>query len=148
MAKSSRSIQRQYLELLQTLKQKVVASQHRAAMSVNSHLIYLYWQIGGHILYEQERQGWGSKIIEQLAADLSAELPEMKGLSSRNMVYMRQFANECPPRLITQQAVAQLDKDTKNEFTQQPAAQIESSENEGVELVQQGAAQFEGNMSI
>ncbi|TVR37721.1 MAG: DUF1016 domain-containing protein [Cryomorphaceae bacterium] len=143
MSESAPPDRNQYRELLQTLKQKVTASQHRAAMSVNSHLIYLYWQIGGHILYEQERQGWGSKIIEQLAADLSAELPEMKGLSSRNMIYMRQFANEWQPRLITQQAAAQLGEGGKVEFTQQPVAQLYDTENEGVDIGQQPAAQFE-----
>lgn len=109
MSESTPSNKSQYLELLQTLKQKVVASQHRAAMSVNSHLIYLYWQIGGHILYEQERQGWGSKVIAQLSEDLTSEFPEMSGFSLRNLKYMRSMADTWAAGTIVQQGAAPFD---------------------------------------
>jgi predicted nuclease of restriction endonuclease-like (RecB) superfamily len=124
MPKPTPSTHHQYHELLQTLKQKVTASQHRAAMSVNSHLIYLYWQIGGHILYEEERQGWGSKVIAQLSNDLTSEFPEMSGFSLRNIKYMRSMADIWSADTIVQQVAAQLGESVKNEFTQQAAAQL------------------------
>ncbi len=55
-------------------------------------LVGLYWQIGRLILDRQESQGWGSKVIGRLAADLRAEFPGMRGLSQRSLVYMRTFA--------------------------------------------------------
>ena len=44
----------------------------------------------------------------QLAADLQLEFPEMKGLSHRNLKYMKQFAATYPDLAIGQRAVAQL----------------------------------------
>jgi len=38
----------------------------------------LYWNIGNIILKNQEVEGWGSKIIENLSKDLKSEFPELK----------------------------------------------------------------------
>ncbi|WP_374755364.1 DUF1016 N-terminal domain-containing protein [Fibrella aestuarina] len=51
---------------------------------------------------------WGDKVTAQLAADLQREFPEMKGLSHRNIKYMKQFAATYPDFLIGQRPVAQL----------------------------------------
>ena len=75
---------------------------------MNRELIALYWQIGRAILENQEHQGWGAKVVQQLADDLRLEFPDMKGLSSRNLLYMRAFAEAYPDESIVQQLVAQL----------------------------------------
>ncbi len=54
-------------------------------------MVGLYWQIGRLILGRQESEGWGSKVIGRLAADLRAEVPGRRGLSQRNLDYMRTF---------------------------------------------------------
>ncbi|MFM7457560.1 MAG: YhcG family protein [bacterium] len=74
-----------YHSLLLELKSKIHQSQFRASLAVNKELILLYWQIGNSILVQQEKEGWGSKIIEQLAKDLKSEFPLMKGFSVRNL---------------------------------------------------------------
>jgi predicted nuclease of restriction endonuclease-like (RecB) superfamily len=59
----------------------------------------------------EQREGWGAKIIDRLAADLRREFPDMTGLSLRNLKYMRAFAQAWPAKSRTsfvQQAVAQL----------------------------------------
>ena len=61
-------------------------------MTVNQELLKLYWQIGNDILQRQQQQGWGSKVIDQLAKDLRVAFPELKGFSARNLKYMRAFA--------------------------------------------------------
>jgi predicted nuclease of restriction endonuclease-like (RecB) superfamily len=96
-----------YAELLEQVKAQVRSSRVQAARAVNTELIGLYWQIGALILERQESEGWGSKVIGRLAADLRAEFPGMRGLSQRSLVYMRTFAAafEAP---IAQQAAAQL----------------------------------------
>ena len=63
----------------------------------------LYWQIGRDILARQERESWGAKIIDRLAADLKAAFPELKGFSQRNLKYMRAFAEALPEEVIVQQ---------------------------------------------
>ena len=68
----------------------------------------LYWQIGQNILQRQNQQGWGAKVIDRLSKDLSAEFPEIKGFSTRNLKYMRKFAEAWQDKQIVQQAVALL----------------------------------------
>ncbi len=68
----------------------------------------LYWQIGQDILARQNREGWGSKVIERLAQDLRNAFPDMQGFSRANLMYMRSFALAWPESAIVQQAVGQL----------------------------------------
>jgi predicted nuclease of restriction endonuclease-like (RecB) superfamily len=97
-----------YVRFLSGLKDRIRKAQVKAALSVNSELIKLYWHVGGEILDRQEREGWGSKVVERLGADLLAEFPEMGGLSPRNLLYMRAFAEAYPDPAIVQQVAAQL----------------------------------------
>jgi len=60
------------------------------------------------ILKRQKEEGWGSKVIDRLAKDLKQEFPDMKGFSSRNLKYMRAFAEAYPDRKFVQQAAAQI----------------------------------------
>lgn len=70
--------------------------QVKAALSVNRELIQLYWEIGRSILAAQDREGWGTKVIDRLAGDLRHEVPEMKGFPPRNLKYMRRLAEAWP----------------------------------------------------
>jgi predicted nuclease of restriction endonuclease-like (RecB) superfamily len=97
-----------YTAWLADIKARVVAARQRAALAVNAELIQLYWHIGRDILQRQSAQGWGSKVIERLARDLRAAFPDMKGFSSRNLMYMRAFAEAWPETVIVQQTAAQL----------------------------------------
>jgi predicted nuclease of restriction endonuclease-like (RecB) superfamily len=97
-----------YGALLKSIKERIQTAQLRAAVAVNQELVLLYWGIGKEILARQQAEGWGAKIIDQLAEDLGRSFPEMKGLSSRNLKYMRAFADAWPEDAIVQQAAAQL----------------------------------------
>jgi predicted nuclease of restriction endonuclease-like (RecB) superfamily len=80
----------------------------RASLAVNRELVLLYWQIGRDILDRQEREKWGAKVIDRLATDLKRSLPDMKGLSPRNLKYMRAFAEAWPEEPIVQAVLAQI----------------------------------------
>lgn len=97
-----------YHAFLGELKTRIRAAQVRAALAVNQELVLLYWQIGREILERQRQEGWGSKIIEQLAKDLKREFPDIAGFSSRNLKYMRSFAGAWPDEAIVHQAGAQI----------------------------------------
>ncbi len=100
-----------YPAFLAALKTRIATARTRAALAVNSELIGLYWEIGREILERERHEGWGAKVIERLAADLRREFPDMRGLSLRNLRYMRAFARAWAaedPSAIVQQAVAQL----------------------------------------
>lgn len=108
MASNSEIIPTDYAEWLAQLKGQVAAAKARAALSVNQELIRLYHRIGAEILDRQDRHGWGARVIDRLSADLREAFPEMKGLSSSNLKYMRFFAENCPDLKIGQQAADQL----------------------------------------
>ncbi len=105
---SENIISQEYNQLLNDLKQRVASSRYKAALSVNRELILLYHHVGTKILESQAKQGWGSKVIDQLSKDLQAGFPEMKGFSTRNLKYMRKFAQEYSDFEFVQEVLAQL----------------------------------------
>jgi len=97
-----------YAAWLAELKTTIRTARLKAGLAVNRELVLLYWRIGKEILERQSAQGWGAKVIDQLARDLRAEFPDMRGLSLRNMKYMRAFAEAWPEEGFVQQAAAQV----------------------------------------
>jgi predicted nuclease of restriction endonuclease-like (RecB) superfamily len=75
---------------------------------VNQELVLLYWGIGKEILTRQKTEGWGAKVIDQLAKDLHQAFPDMQGFSPRNLKYMRALAEAWPDEAIVQGPLAQL----------------------------------------
>jgi predicted nuclease of restriction endonuclease-like (RecB) superfamily len=97
-----------YKRLLTDLKERIQSAQMRAMVAVNRGMILLYWQLGREILTRQQEQGWGAKVIDRLAQDLQAAFPGTKGYSSRNLKYMRAFAEAYPDEPIVQGVLAQI----------------------------------------
>ncbi len=97
-----------YGEWLAGLKTTIRQARVQASLAVNAELIGLYWRIGRDILDRQDRGGWGSKVVERLAADLRAEFPDMRGLSRANLLYMRAFAEAWPDPAVVQRVVGRL----------------------------------------
>jgi len=100
-------LDKSYLKFIDDLKNQIKTARIKAHLAVNRELILLYFNIGNSILKKQEKEGWGSKVIERVAKDLRGEFPDMTGLSPRNILYMKQFAEKYE-NLIAQQPVAQL----------------------------------------
>ena len=92
----SESFDQQYLNTLDQIKKQIKSSQLKAVVSVNTVMLTLYWQVGHTILAQQQKLGWGSKVIEQLAKDIRKEFADLEGFSPRNLKYMRQFATTYP----------------------------------------------------
>ena len=84
--------QNKYQQILHGLKEKIRQARFKAALTANAQLLAIYWEVGKTILQEQKQQGWGAKIIDNLSRDLNLEFPDFKGLSVRNLKYMRSFA--------------------------------------------------------
>ncbi len=120
-------LQSDYINILNTLKEKIRQARIRASVAVNVELLQLYWEIGNTILELQKEEGWGAKIIDKLAIDLKMEFSDFKGLSVRNLKYMRAFAEAYPA------------------IVQPTAAQIQSPDNQKDKIVQGGLAQIENS---
>ena len=80
-----------YRNLITDLKNRIQAAQIKAAVTVNTQLIALYWEIGQQIAEKQQASGWGDAVIEQIAKDLSREFQNMKGFSRANLYRMTRF---------------------------------------------------------
>ncbi|MFH1287556.1 MAG: PDDEXK nuclease domain-containing protein [bacterium] len=98
----------QYGNLLNEIKVRIRQAQAKAVFSANAEMLRMYFDVGRMILEKQQKEGWGSSVIPQLAKDIRNELPEQKGFSERNIGYMIRFAKEYGNSSILQQAVAKL----------------------------------------
>lgn len=80
-----------YGEFLNELKEKIRNTQLKAAIAASRELIKLYWELGRDIVEKQEKEGWGSKVLERVAKDLQNEFPGIEGFSRTNIFRMRAF---------------------------------------------------------
>jgi predicted nuclease of restriction endonuclease-like (RecB) superfamily len=97
-----------YPILLEELKKRICTERVRTTFAANASMLLLYWDIGQAILIRQANEGWGAKVIDRLSTDLRNAFPDMRGLSARNLKYMRTFSEAWPKRAIVQEALAQL----------------------------------------
>ncbi len=97
-----------YAVFFSDLKERITRERIKAVLSANSAMVLLYWDIGRAILERQQKEGWGSKVIDRLSHDLKSVFPDMTGFSARNLKYMRKFAESWPDRSIVQRTVAQI----------------------------------------
>jgi predicted nuclease of restriction endonuclease-like (RecB) superfamily len=97
-----------YGDTLKAIQQRVRLERTRVILSANAALILLYWDIGRLIVDRQDREGWGAKVIERLGRDLRKSFPEMLGFSTRNLQFMRSFAEAYPDPAIVKQLASQL----------------------------------------
>ncbi len=132
-----------YGELLADLKARVRATQFRAVRAANTEVLRLYWSIGRDILDRQRNAGWGSKVVDRLAADLKREFPDQRGWSRRNLLYMRksaevwateaEFVHHVGARLPWRHVTVLLDRlDTREERDWYAAAAAENGWTRGV----------------
>jgi predicted nuclease of restriction endonuclease-like (RecB) superfamily len=82
---------RQYRQWVTQLKAKIGAAQIKAAVTVNRQLLELYWELGREIYEKQQTANWGETLIDQLASDLSAAFPGVKGFSRANLFFIRKW---------------------------------------------------------
>ena len=113
-----------YKELLSEIKSRIREAQVKTVIAANAQMLLLYWQIGNNIIQNQQAEGWGAKIIEKLSADLKKEFPELKGLSARNLLYMKQYAEAYPLPVL--QRFIQVERELKSmkSISQQVVAKL------------------------
>ncbi len=97
-----------YRELVERLCVRIRESQMRAARTLNTELVMLYWSIGREILGQQQASGWGDDVVGRIAQDLSADTGSARGFSRRNLFYMRRFAALWPDPEKVPPVVAQI----------------------------------------
>ena len=99
-------VSKNYLNILQQLKERIRQARLRAVVAVNNELLAAFWEIGNTIRKQEKAEGWGNKTVERLANDLKTEFPDINGLFPRNLRYMREFVLAYPKFTILQRAIA------------------------------------------
>jgi predicted nuclease of restriction endonuclease-like (RecB) superfamily len=97
-----------YAHFLGDIKTKIRQAQYEAMKSVNSRLVWLYWEIGQSITEKRQQAGWGRSVVETLAKDIQAEFPGMRGFSSRNLWLMAEFYIEYQADTFLQSLIAEI----------------------------------------
>ena len=108
MAPPASALPESYAATLQEIKSHLRQARVRAILAANPIVIEAYWQTGKIILARQQEAAWGARVIDRLAADLQEAFPDMRGLSSSNLLSMKLFAEAFPEGPITKQPVSQL----------------------------------------
>ena len=136
---------------------EIEQAQVRLITAANAQMLFHYWKMGNYILYHQNLQGWGSKIIKQLAKAIRLNYPEKKGYSERNLTYMCQFARSYPLNVLRsfidtdarlsvpsiQNVTDEVLKLNNGQFTQELTAQIQSTDSQLLEFTQEPLAQIQ-----
>ena len=130
-------------------------TQVRMIASANADMLFHYWKVGHFILYLQKKEGWGSKVIDNLSKAIRSKYPDKKGYSRRNIFYMCQFASAYPLEVLkemdridsllttpTVEKVLSLTNEL-NQIVQQPVALIQATDNQSNTITQQPVAQLE-----
>ena len=129
-------------------------TQVRLIASANADMLFHYWKVGHFILYLQKKEGWGSKVIDNLSKAIRSQYPDKKGYSTRNLIYMCQFAKAYSMEVLTEMGKVEewfnspsvdniLQLTSKlNQFTQEPLAQIQATDIQGNIITQQPIAQL------
>ena len=79
-------------DIIIDLKKAILQSRYKAARYVNQELVKLYFEIGKKISVNVDINNWGTKVLEQISAELQKELPGLKGFSAGNLKKMKVFA--------------------------------------------------------
>ena len=129
-------------------------TQVRMIASANADMLFHYWKVGHFILYLQKKEGWGGKVIDNLSKAIRSKYPDKKGYSTRNLIYMCQFAKAYPMEILLEMGKAEKQLNSTsvdnvlqltselNQFTQEPLAQIQATGNQRDIITQEALAQL------
>ena len=143
-----------FLPIVRAIGSDLEQTQVRMIASANVDMLFHYWKVGHFILHLQKKEGWGSKVIDNLSKAIRSQYPDKKGYSARNLVYMCQFAKAYPMEILTEMSkveelldspsvdnILQLTNEL-NQFTQEPLAQIQAASIQGEINTQEPLAQL------
>ena len=134
------SAEKEYITSLNSLIHTIEQIQVKTVLSANSLMLWAYWSIGSELSLKIKSNKWGSKIIDNYSKDLKQQFPTMKGLSTRNLVYMRQFAENYPiERIVILNEIWEQVKSNSKPLVNL----IKNIDNEKVEITQPMVAQLE-----
>ena len=158
MWNSDNNIEKRSFEaFVNAIGSEIEQAQVRLVSAANAQMLFHYWKMGNYLLYHQNRQGWGGKVIKKLAQAIQFNYPEKKGYSERNLTYMCQFARSYPLSVLRcfietdarlslpniRNVTDEVLKLNNGQFTQELTAQIQSVDFRELEFTQEVPAQIQ-----
>lgn len=158
MSNNDNNIEKRSFEaFVSAIGSEIEQAQVRLISAANAQMLFHYWKMGNYILYHQNRQGWGGKVIKKLAQAIRFNYPEKKGYSERNLTYMCQFARSYPLSVLRcfietdarlslpsiRNVTDEVLKLNNGQFTQELTAQIQSVDFQESEFTQEVPAQIQ-----
>lgn len=158
MSNNDNNIEKRSFEaFVSAIGSEIEQAQVRLISAANAQMLFHYWKMGNYILYHQNLQGWGGKVIKKLAQAIRFNYPEKKGYSERNLTYMCQFARSYPLSVLRcfietdarlslpniRNVTDEVLKLNNGQFTQELAAQIQSVDFRELEFTQEVPAQIQ-----
>ena len=158
MGNNDNNIEKRSFEaFVNAIGSEIEQAQVRLISAANAQMLFHYWKMGNYILYHQNRQGWGGKVIKKLAQAIRFNYPEKKGYSERNLTYMCQFARSYPLSVLRcfietdarlslpniRNVTDEVLKLNNGQFTQELTAQIQSVDFRELEFTQEVPAQIQ-----
>ena len=148
---------RSFEAFVNAIGSEIEQAQVRLISAANAQMLFHYWKMGNYILYHQNLQGWGGKVIKKLAQAIRFNYPEKKGYSERNLTYMCQFARSYPLSVLRcfietdarlslpniRNVTDEVLKLNNGQFTQELTAQIQSVDFRELEFTQEVPAQIQ-----
>ena len=101
----------EYSKWIQDISQRYRRSQIKASIRVNDEMLRFYWSLGKDIVDMHAESRWGSGFYNGLSKDLQAAIPDVTGLSPRNIRYMKAFY-ELYSDVFLPQVAAEIESDT------------------------------------
>ncbi|MDR1341805.1 MAG: PDDEXK nuclease domain-containing protein [Prevotellaceae bacterium] len=149
--------QKEFAHFIRAIDSEIEHAQIKLISAANVQLLLHYWKIGYFILFNQQRLGWGGKVIEKISKAIRDKYPEKKGYSPRNLKYMCQFAKLYPLKILEKMLWAneELENPTaikvldvaktlnKSEIGQQAVAQLQIADSEKNTFGQEPLAQLQ-----
>ena len=158
MSNNDNNIEKRSFEaFFNAIGSEIEQAQVRLISAANAQMLFHYWKMGNYILYHQNLQGWGGKVIKKLAQAIRFNYPEKKGYSERNLTYMCQFARSYPLSVLRcfietdarlslpniRNVTDEVLKLNNGQFTQELTAQIQSVDFRELEFTQEVPAQIQ-----
>ena len=158
MSNNDTNIEKRSFEaFVNAIGSEIEQAQVRLISAANAQMLFHYWKMGNYILYHQNLQGWGGKVIKKLAQAIRFNYPEKKGYSERNLTYMCQFARSYPLSVLRcfietdarlslpniRNVTDEVLKLNNGQFTQELTAQIQSVDFRELEFTQEVPAQIQ-----
>ena len=152
MSNNDNNIEKRSFEaFVNAIGSEIEQAQVRLISTANAQMLFHYWKMGNYILYHQNLQGWGGKVIKKLAQAIRFNYPEKKGYSERNLTYMCQFARSYPLSVLRcfietdarlslpniRNVTDEVLKLNNGQFTQELTAQIQSVDFRELEFTQE-----------